>query len=505
MPSPSSDRATVPKTIGPYESFEECLAAITLTDPVETTQDQLATLLSMVGTLDPLARTVNLNLAHRLAVTLEDLYFEDHQPPAVASTNVPAVEPRSSRLGGLRSKSKARKAGLRRPVPAVHQYPVPVLFALGHAVLLRAAFDEITPLHSVTVQIGLARADTATYNLLLPLLEGDLIRVQPHISGVTIDQYLWYHYDGAAVYLATGRYAEAYTFLYICLAMPTEGSSHPIQRLAFHRFLLLRGILFAGHEGPHCGGLRHSRESKPTHLPRFVSSEVQAMASDVSPAYLDIVRLCRDLNSSGAREALTRHLDHFIKDGNYELAEAAVSAIESHLIYQVAQTYDRIPLRTMAELLHHPPSPPTPGATAVSADTTWSPDDEVARQVVSALHRLQQTQGPQQPLSFHLEPATDTPTLDTVVVFTTNTRAVDGTETQEYLASKRERITELTRQIQEMDAALRAMSAVSKSGKRPRETSRRSEKGDTRSAGLVVDNDSSDGAEVIYMESSDED
>ncbi len=165
----------------------------------------------------------------------------------------------------------------------------------------------------------------------LPLLEQELADFSDRKSvGLTVRDFLLFHYYGGVVFLGLRRYSEALQFFAAVLATPAQAES-AITEAAWKKFLAASLIL-------------HGR---PTALPKYCSKVVSRQVKKCK-AYEELRAAFLERDPSSLRRVIAAHQARWDKDGNLGLIKLCPSAQTRSRVKLLARAYINLQLDVFA-------------------------------------------------------------------------------------------------------------------------------------------------------------
>ena len=171
----------------------------------------------------------------------------------------------------------------------------------------------------------------------LPLLEQELSDFSDRKSvGLTVRDFLLFHYYGGVTFLGLRRYSEALQFFAAVLATPAQAES-AITEAAWKKFLAASLILHGRH----------------TALPKYCSKVVSRQVKKCK-AYEELRVAFLERDPASLRRVVAAHQEHWEKDGNLGLIKLCASAQTRSKVKLLARAYVNLQLDVFAQKLGLP-------------------------------------------------------------------------------------------------------------------------------------------------------
>jgi len=184
---------------------------------------------------------------------------------------------------------------------------------------MRPNSESLTPAHSNFLQICLL---AKCYHIALPILEDEILEVNPDTTAVTPRDMLLYYYYGGMVYTGLKDYKKGFAFFKQAVSAPALVLS-AIMVESYKKYILL-SLLVHG---------------KLTQLPRFTSSVVQRHHKTSFPQYHEFATAFGTQNTDDVHKVADQHSELFLKDRNLGLVKQCIKSLYRRNIQRFTQTY----------------------------------------------------------------------------------------------------------------------------------------------------------------------
>jgi len=209
----------------------------------------------------------------------------------------------------------------------IDRQPLRVVKALRSAITkLRPTPGSMTPIHSDLVQACLL---SKCYNAALPILEDEILDVDPQNLGISHKDYLTYFYYGGMIYVGLKQYRKALEFFKLSLIVPSVALS-AIMVEAYKKYILV-SLLVNG---------------QIENLPKYTL--VNRLKTFIVP-YQEFATAFSTNSTDDVHKCAQANFDIFKKDRNFGLVKQCIQSLYRRNIQRLTQTYLTLSLSDIAE------------------------------------------------------------------------------------------------------------------------------------------------------------
>lgn len=198
----------------------------------------------------------------------------------------------------------------------------------GAIAKLKPSPDSLTSVHADLVQVCLL---SKCYNAALPILEEEILDVNPDVTAVTARDFLLYFYYGGMIYTGLKQLGKALIFYRNAITAPAVAMSS-IMVEAYKKYILL-SLLVNG---------------KMSALPRHTSSILQRHHKTGFPQYNEFATVFGNGNTDELHKVAQAHSEVFQKDRNFGIVKQCIQSLYRKNIQQHTQTYITFSLQDIA-------------------------------------------------------------------------------------------------------------------------------------------------------------
>lgn len=194
---------------------------------------------------------------------------------------------------------------------------------------LRLNSESLTPIHADFLQVCLL---SKCYNAALPLLEEDVLEVNPEVTGVATRDYLLYFYYGGMVYTGVKNYGKAFNFFKTVISVPASMLS-AIMVEGYKKYVLV-ALLVHGRVPP---------------LPRHTSNVLQRYHKTGFPQYHEFVTAFGTQSTDDVHKCAELNAEVFKNDKNFGLVKQCIQSLYRRNIQRLTKTYVTFSVQDIAK------------------------------------------------------------------------------------------------------------------------------------------------------------
>eukprot|EP01102_Stenamoeba_stenopodia_P021489 TRINITY_DN866_c0_g1_i1.p1 TRINITY_DN866_c0_g1~~TRINITY_DN866_c0_g1_i1.p1 ORF type:complete len:430 (+),score=72.25 TRINITY_DN866_c0_g1_i1:139-1428(+) len=214
-------------------------------------------------------------------------------------------------------------------VAVEHKNPLRAVFPLHQAVIKASTSAEhLTPIHADFLQVCL---QAKVYNAALPVLEQEVLDIDPASTGLTPQDMLRYFYYGGIVYIGLKQYKKALEMFKLVLSAPAFALSAIVIE-SYKKFVLVSLLVHGQVES----------------LPKTTSILVQRNIKSGLPAYSDFANAFSTYNPEETHKVAASHAEAFQKDRNFGIVKQCIKSLYRRNILRHTQTYLTLSLSDIA-------------------------------------------------------------------------------------------------------------------------------------------------------------
>ncbi|KAI8329465.1 hypothetical protein BC941DRAFT_362715 [Chlamydoabsidia padenii] len=172
------------------------------------------------------------------------------------------------------------------------------------------------------------------YKYPLPILNKDIIQMDPKVHGTTIEHYLEYHYYGAILYIGNKEFDKALDFFTLVMTAPVQKAVSAIQLEAYKRYILVSLITY----GQLCP------------LPKYVTPAIEKTCKKQSACYFALIDAFNNQDIGKLTSVIQRNQKTFDTNGLLGLTKQLIQASYRKKIMALTSIYYKIKLDDLA---HH--------------------------------------------------------------------------------------------------------------------------------------------------------
>ncbi|CAO3590656.1 unnamed protein product [Absidia cylindrospora] len=169
---------------------------------------------------------------------------------------------------------------------------------------------------------------TKMYQYPMPILNRDIVQVDPKVYGTTIEHYLEYHYYGAILYIGNKEYERAVEFFTLVISAPVQKAVSVIQLEAYKRYILVSLIAY-GHLYA---------------LPKYVSVVIEKTCRKQYGAYFALMEAFDGDDIEKLTTTIQKHQQTFEADGLLGLTKQLIQASYRKKIKTLTNIYYKVKL-----------------------------------------------------------------------------------------------------------------------------------------------------------------
>lgn len=179
--------------------------------------------------------------------------------------------------------------------------------------------EHLTPIHADFLQVCLL---AKAYSAALPVLEQDILEIDPNSTGLTPQDFLRYFYYGGNIYTGLKEYKKALEMYKLALSTPAYALSAIVLE-SYKKFVLV-SLLANG-----------TVES----LPKATSPIVQRTLKGGLPGYSEFITAFSTHDPEEVHKAANVHAETFTRDRNFGLVKQCIQSLYRRNILRHTQTY----------------------------------------------------------------------------------------------------------------------------------------------------------------------
>ncbi|KAJ8657904.1 hypothetical protein O0I10_006432 [Lichtheimia ornata] len=191
--------------------------------------------------------------------------------------------------------------------------------------------DSLTCLHATFAKECLL---AKMYRYPLPILDTDIVNVDPQSHDISIKSFLLYHYYGAMIYIGNKNFERAIEFLVLTISAPSHAVS-AIQIEAYKKFILT-SLIHYGYIPP---------------LPKYTYHMIEKTFKAKHQPYMSIVDAFESKGVERFKSVIETNREVLNADANMGLAKQCLQALSRETIKRLTNVYVTLSLREMATML----------------------------------------------------------------------------------------------------------------------------------------------------------
>jgi len=188
--------------------------------------------------------------------------------------------------------------------------------------------ESLTPIHGDFLQLCLL---AKCYHIAVPILNDEILEVNPDLTGVTSRDMLLYFYYGGMIYTGVKQYKQAFGFFRQAVSTPATSLS-AIMVESYKKYILV-SLLVSG---------------KLVSLPKYTSAAFQRFQKAGFAPYQELANAYSTQSTDDIHKVAQQHAEIFIKDHNMGLVKQCIQSLYRRNIQRHTQTYITFSLQDIA-------------------------------------------------------------------------------------------------------------------------------------------------------------